>query len=83
MMRHQPTLFNQLKFPGSLASGLRSEFAHVVAEPVPERLVALMRKLQAAADETPDERSREDGDRGPDATAMTDGTDRRGTDRRG
>jgi CheY-like chemotaxis protein len=45
-MRHQPTLFNQLKFPGSLAPGLRAEFANVVAEPVPEQLAALMRKLQ-------------------------------------
>jgi CheY-like chemotaxis protein len=50
MMRHQPTLFNQLKFPGSLAPGLRAEFADVVAEPVPERLMALIRKLQASVD---------------------------------
>ena len=51
-MRHQPTLFNQLKFPGSFAAGLRAEFADVVAEPVPERLVALVRKLQARVDRT-------------------------------
>ena len=50
-MRHQPTLFNQLKFPGSLAPGLRAEFANVVAEPIPELLVTLLRKLQARADE--------------------------------
>ena len=50
-MRHQPTLFNQLKFPGSLAPGLRAEFANVVAEPIPEPLVTLLRKLQARADE--------------------------------
>jgi len=49
-MRHQPMLFNQLKFPGSFAAGLRAEFADVVAEPVPERLVALVRKLQARVD---------------------------------
>ena len=50
-MRHQPTLFNQLKFPGSLAPGLRAEFANVVAEPVPERQMALIRKLQDVTDE--------------------------------
>jgi CheY-like chemotaxis protein len=50
-MHHQPTLFNQLKFPGSLAPGLRAEFANVVAEPVPERLMALIRKLQASVDQ--------------------------------
>jgi CheY-like chemotaxis protein len=49
-MRHQPMLFNQLKFPGSFAAGLRAEFANVVAEPVPERLMALIRKLQASVD---------------------------------
>jgi CheY-like chemotaxis protein len=47
VMLHQPTLFNQLKFPGSLAPGLRAEFASVAAEPIPERQVALLRKLQA------------------------------------
>jgi CheY-like chemotaxis protein len=50
-MRHQPMLFNQLKFPGSFAAGLRAEFANVVAEPVPERLMALIRKLQASVDQ--------------------------------
>ena len=50
MIHHQPTLFNQKKFPGSLAPGLRAEFASVVAEPVPERLMALIRKLQAKTD---------------------------------
>ena len=50
-MRHQPTLFNQLRFPGSLAPGLRAEFANVVAEPIPEQLAALIQKLQEAADE--------------------------------
>jgi CheY-like chemotaxis protein len=49
-MRHQPMLFNQLKFPGSFAAGLRAEFANVAAEPVPERLMALVRKLQASVD---------------------------------
>jgi CheY-like chemotaxis protein len=49
-MRHQPMLFNQLKFPGSFAAGLRAEFAEVVAEPVPERLMALVRKLQASVE---------------------------------
>lgn len=49
-MRHQPMLFNQLKFPGSFAAGLRAEFADVVAEPVPEPLMALVRKLQASVD---------------------------------
>jgi CheY-like chemotaxis protein len=43
-------LFNQLKFPGSFAAGLRAEFADVAAEPVPERLMALIRKLQASVD---------------------------------
>ena len=51
MIHHQPTLFNQLKFPGSLAPGLRAEFAGVVAEPVPEPLMALIRKLQARTDD--------------------------------
>jgi CheY-like chemotaxis protein len=49
-MRHQPMLFNQLKFPGSFAAGLRAEFANVAAEPVPERLMTLVRKLQASVD---------------------------------
>jgi CheY-like chemotaxis protein len=63
-MRHQPTLFNQLKFPGSLAPGLRAEFANVVAEPVPEQLVALIgklqRKLQAKADEAKADQAKTD-----------------------
>jgi CheY-like chemotaxis protein len=49
-MLHQPTLFNQLRFPGSLAPGLRAEFANVVAEPIPEQLAALIQKLQEVAD---------------------------------
>ena len=62
-MHHQPTLFNQLKFPGSFAVGLRAEFSDVVAEPVPERLLALIRKLQATIDG--DERRRTKRRAGP------------------
>lgn len=66
-MRHQPTLFNQLKFPGSLAPGLRAEFANVVAEPVPEQLAALIRKLQrklqAKADQAKTDQAKTDEDK--------------------
>jgi hypothetical protein len=77
-MRHPPaTLLDPLRFPGSLGPGLRSAFADAVQEPVPERLAALVRKLEAEADDG----GREDADHGPStaaksATAKTDNIDR-------
>jgi hypothetical protein len=86
-MRHPPaTLLDPLRFPGSLGPGLRSAFADAVQEPVPERLAALVRKLEAEADDggreaEADDGGREDADHGPStaakgATAKTDSIDR-------
>jgi hypothetical protein len=62
------------KFPLTLAGGLRTTFADVVSTPLPGRLAALMRRVNAARNK----RSAEEPDHGASATGTSRRTDRRG-----
>jgi hypothetical protein len=52
---HRPTelvpLDRTMQLPLTLAGGLRTTFADVVSSPLPDRLTALMRRLQSDRDE--------------------------------
>jgi hypothetical protein len=53
VVMRRPTLapLDRMKFPLALADGLRITFADVVSVPLPGRLAALMRRLNADRDE--------------------------------
>lgn len=51
-MRHPTTIpLDHMEFPLLLAGGLRTAFADVVSIPLPGRLTALMRRLDADRDQ--------------------------------
>jgi hypothetical protein len=52
MRRHScARLLDPKKLPGALVPGLRSEFAQVIREPVPNYLAELMRRLDGEAND--------------------------------
>ena len=51
MQMHHPIPFHGMKLPLTLADGLRTTFDNVVSTPLPGRLAALVRRLQADRDE--------------------------------
>jgi hypothetical protein len=54
MRRPTPVPLDRTKFPLTLADGLRRTFAEVVSMPLPERLAALVRCLNADGNEMPE-----------------------------
>jgi hypothetical protein len=76
-MRHPPAkLLNSLQFRWALAlaPGLRSEFADIAEDPIPESLAALVRRLGAEGDES----SGQGRDHGPRTTETSNIVDRGG-----
>jgi hypothetical protein len=55
MRRPSAAWLDRMKFPLTLASGLRAAFGDIVSSPIPEALTALARKLTADSDEVPSE----------------------------
>jgi hypothetical protein len=55
MRRPSAAWLDRMKFPLTLASGLRAAFGDIVSSPIPEALTALARKLTANGDEVPSE----------------------------
>jgi hypothetical protein len=72
MRRPAQIPFDQMKFPLPLAGGLQAAFADFVSNPLPERLVALLRQLSAEGAE----RSGEEPSHGASAREMLSRIDR-------
>jgi hypothetical protein len=74
MRRPAKVPLDRMKFPLTLAGGLRTAFAEVVSTPLPRRLAALVRRLKTDRDE----RSGGKSNQGASATETTSRIDRRG-----
>lgn len=74
-MRRPPALSRDpMTFSHALAAGLRAEFADAVSAPLPDELVALMRRLRAG----PQEDGAGGGEHGPSAAETSGRPHRRG-----
>jgi hypothetical protein len=73
MRRPAKVPLDRMKFPLTLAGGLRTAFADVVSTPLPRRLAALVRRLKADRDERSGEPNH-----GASATEPSSRIDRRG-----
>jgi hypothetical protein len=75
-MRRPPALSRDpMTFSHALAAGLRAEFADAVSAPLPDELVALMRRLCAGPQE---DDAAEGGEHGPSAAETSNRPHRRG-----
>jgi hypothetical protein len=74
MRRSVKVPLDRMKFPLTLAGGLRTAFADVISTPLPRRLTALVRRLKADRDE----RSGGKPNHGASATEPSSRIDRRG-----
>jgi hypothetical protein len=74
MRRPASVQLDRMKFPLTLAGGLRATFDDLVSTPLPGRLADLMRQLNSDGDE----RSGEEADHGASATETSRRVDRRG-----
>ena len=74
MRRLARVQLDRMKFPLTLAGGLRATFGDLVSTPLPGRLAGLMRRL----DSDGDGRSGEEADHGASAAETSRRVDRRG-----